>query len=552
MSNNVSRIINNNHNSSITRKSFLCSAATGGGLIAGAALTNSAKVVLGSEATTDETYVEPLWTAELPESWDLECEMLVIGCGIGGSCAVLEANELGMDVIGVEKNSTITACNCARSGGWLCATGCSLQKRDGIEDSIDQWVKDIMADGGDMADEDVVRAWGEISGETVDWLIDLGCPVQLKTLDTKEMVGSEAHSVPRAYRTEPYGNGIGWMQGLEAALEDHGINMMYETAGEKIYRNKDGRVVGARVVDNNDNPINIKATKGVLISTGGMGDNMDMWVRYCPMLREVRDNADDIFFVGPYTCTGDGITMLEGVGAMLWPTKSVIGNGPVTDPEWKVEKLRTSTHPHIWQNSPIMVNKNGERFYNETSFHEYMTDRPFKKQPGMCSILIFDEAARLSQDGQDYAQWSIDAAPILGREDLVGSSDTIEGLAEYFGMDPEKLKASVDDYNAHVDSQEPDEFGREKFLVKYEQPPFWGIKHGIVMGTSKGGAKINDKGQAYDYHDNIIPGLYVAGEDAMFSGHGDAREHIVGGCNSMAACYGRIAARNILNETPWE
>ena len=33
--------------------------------------------------------------------------------------------------------------------------------------------------------------------------------------------------------------------------------------------------------------------------------------------------------------------------------------------------------------------------------------------------------------------------------------------------------------------------------------------------------------------------------------HGDARTHIVGGPNSSAACYGRIAARGAAAETPW-
>ena len=66
-----------------------------------------------------------------------------------------------------------------------------------------------------------------------------------------------------------------------------------------------------------------------------------------------------------------------------------------------------------------------------------------------------------------------------------------------------------------------------------------------MTATSKGGAKINAKGEVIDAYEQVIPGLYAAGEAAFFSIHGNGSEHIVGGCNGSAASYGRICARSI-------
>lgn len=70
----------------------------------------------------------------------------------------------------------------------------------------------------------------------------------------------------------------------------------------------------------------------------------------------------------------------------------------------------------------------------------------------------------------------------------------------------------------------------------------------MVLGISKGGAKINEKAQVIDTKGNVIPGLYAAGEIAFAQLHGDARTHIVGGPNGSAAVYGRIAAQTIAVE----
>ena len=144
----------------------------------------------------------------------------------------------------------------------------------------------------------------------------------------------------------------------------------------------------------------------------------------------------------------------------------------------------------------------------------------------MWHVVVFDENGRMSEGGQRFGQVILDACAESGITDTVFSANTLEELAEHYGMDPQKLVAAVDDYNAHVDSQEADAFGRTEFVSKIDTPPFWGIEQDIVFATSKGGAKINARAQVLDNTGQVIPGLYAAGEVAFFPIHGNGRSII--------------------------
>ena len=181
----------------VSRRTFVTGAAA-------AAVATAAAGVAAARAdeAAAQDAVPPQWVAEVPETWDREAEVLVLGCGIAGACATVEAADLGASVITVDAAAEVTDCSCTLSGGWVCGCNTLLQEEEGIEDSVDVFVSDMRRDGGDAGDPDVIRAWAEISGETVDWLWDLGCDVVERTYDARTTAGSDAHSVAREQRRE--------------------------------------------------------------------------------------------------------------------------------------------------------------------------------------------------------------------------------------------------------------------------------------------------------------------------------------------------------------
>ena len=522
----------------LSRRSFTAAAAglaLACGSVAGAA---------HADEPASDGQVPPKWDSALPEAWDREAEMVVLGTGIAGCCTAIEGYELGLDVLVVTACGDITDCSCTLSGGWVCGCNTSLQEEEGIEDSVETFVKDVRRDGGDFGDPDVIRAWAEISGETIDWLWDLGCDVVERTYDAATSAGSNSHSVARDYMTNPTGNGLGWMVGLQGAIEDYGIEVIYNTPATKIFRDASGQVVGVQATPKDGGPaINVRATKGVVVATGGLGTNSDLWGKYSPTIKTIASEARAILSGAPEDVDGSGIELMADVDAYIYPTIANYGGGGIEVAPG--EPANAILLPYVWPGSLIEVNANGERFNDETSFSVYFSEKPYRDQPGMWHVVVFDETARLSSEGQTYAQPILDSCAENGIDATVCGADSIEELAGHFGMDPAVLAATVEDFNARVDSQEPDEFGRASFGGKIETPPFWGIAQDIVTATSKGGAKINPAGQVIDPDEQPIPGLYAAGECAFFSIHGNGQEHIVGGCNGSAASFGRICARSI-------
>lgn len=533
--------MNKEANNAVTRRGFV-----GGAAVAGLGATLALQ---SSVAKAEEAQGEYLWTATEPEGWDEECEMLIIGCGAAGACALIEANELGLKAIALEKNYDIKDCNCARSGGAVCAVNTIFQQQQGIEDNVDLFVNDVNVDGGWFGDQDVIRAWGEISGETLEWMYDMDVPFNPETYDAFAQTMSTAHSVARDYKClENPSTGYGWMQGLEAVILDRGYDLRLNTAGSKLYRDSTGRVVGAEAMGSDGDTYNIKATKGVLVCTGGLGSNKEYRSKYSSYYKWVIENCPNVFFRGPLSCDADGTKMLESVGAKMNTVRPDVTIGPVVDQANVVGTIAPYPSYWRWDPHPLLVNYGGKRFMNECSFADLMENRTIFYQDRITAFCIFDEAIRDTVNCQNYGQWYLDHSAEIGYPEAAGSFDTLEELADFFDIDREGLLATVEDFNSRVDSQEPDEFGRTIFTSKIENPPYYGFLNGVNMSTTKGGAAINAKGQVLDYFGNPIPGLYAAGEDAMFSAHGSAEIHIVGGCNSFAFNYGRICARSIAEE----
>jgi len=73
---------------------------------------------------------------------------------------------------------------------------------------------------------------------------------------------------------------------------------------------------------------------------------------------------------------------------------------------------------------------------------------------------------------------------------------------------------------------------------------------GMVINSDSGGLKINANAQVLDVFGNVIPRLYAGGRDVG----GFYRTDVYPMCGTMvgtAVCAGRIAAKNVVAETPW-
>ena len=451
---------------------------------------------------------------------DAEYDVIVLGAGGAGLCAAAEASNAGAKVVVVEKmpfaggNTLLSYAELACPNNWL-------QKEKGIEDSPEKFAKEMWEGGGSLAKKELVDIIANNATAGAEWLRD---EIGVKYQDY--LVHEGGHSVPRA--VEPVELGAGMIKPLVSYNEKNGVDFMYGTKAEEFVVDQDGKVTGV-VVSKGDSTATLTAKKGVVLATGGFGANIEMREHYNTRWETLDASVKT---TNSPAIVGDGIVMAEKIGANLIGMEHIQlypFNNPVTGvfygieaPSWSGEGL-------------IYVNKDGNRFVNEVAMRDVRAE------------------GILAQGGEVYAIYNQAVADRLNLEEKFAGeykkcledgvffkADTLEEVAEHFGINGENLVATMDKYNEGIKNNN-DEFGRTTSMVTMEEGPWFILKGVVSVHHTMGGVEINENAEVMKANGDVIPGLYAAGE-VTGGVHGNNR---VGTCAiSDITVFGRIAGRN--------
>jgi succinate dehydrogenase/fumarate reductase flavoprotein subunit len=315
-----------------------------------------------------------------------------------------------------------------------------------------------------------------------------------------------------------------------------------------------GRVLGI-IATNEGRAVRIRATKGVLVATGGHSSNVNLRRVFDPRRTEEYQVAGE-----PYSRqTGDGEIAAMAIGAALWATANQtmeagiymsktahIGcrwgyNSLHWPPDSPIfDRVRASGLTGVdWQNV-ILVNQAGRRFWNETAagydfFAAAMaySGNSTKLNGGGPIWAIFDADAVTRQ------RW--DPRPPHVDPEYFFSGDTLAELARRISnpyqtrpLPAAALQETVTRYNSFVDTGTDADFKKPTPRYKIQTPPFYAAWSTPIIHDSLTGLRTNAKAQVMDIQGQVIPGLYVAGESqGGFAQHGLGR----------ATVFGRIAGR---------
>ncbi|WP_426019920.1 L-aspartate oxidase [Brevundimonas sp. DWR2-3-1b1] len=188
---------------------------------------------------------------------------LIVGAGLAGLSAALEAANAGGKVLVVTPEPLLNACSSAWAQGGMAAALTA-------QDSAERHAKDTEAAGAGLVDPGATRALTEAGRETVEWLAALGAPFD-RDADGGFVVSLEAaHSVPRVARVGGDGAGRAILSAVVAAVRAEKLIEVWDDARLKgLLQDADGRVVGAVVV-RGGRLVEITAT-AVVLATGGAG-----------------------------------------------------------------------------------------------------------------------------------------------------------------------------------------------------------------------------------------------------------------------------------------
>ena len=490
--------------------------------IAGATVTSAAFLSAVCQAITDAGEDGDAWAerdqvaisrdADIPS----EADVVVIGSGIAGMAAAIEAAEAGKNVVVLEKLGEFGG-NSIISGAGYCAPGNWSQLQQGVEDSPELMAQDMLAGGDNLGDPELVKVCCEGALPGLEWLVFHN---KVSWKDRNAFEGG--HSVAR--ETSPNGRGDAVMCPLFDTAGTAGVTMC-SNADVKSLLVENSTVCGVHVLDTLSNEEQDIRTKSVIIATGGYGANVKMRMECDPSLDE------------KYGCTncigamGDGIVMAQAVGAgtkgmeyiQVHPTCST-----TTGEMLSTGNLRGNGHA-------IIVNKEGKRFVEELERRDVVSNAIIA-QTGSVAYFVFSKADGVS---------TFTKPVIMNTDGQYAEEDTLEAACEHFGIDVDALRETIATWNADAEAGTGDSqfnYRADMFPMPAEDEGPWVIFSLCPsVHYTMGGITITPEAQVTDTDGSPIAGLYAAGE-VVGGIMGSNRL----GCTSYpnALSFGRVAGKS--------
>lgn len=479
-----------------------------------------------------------LLSASTIAHWDDTADVLVIGYGIAGSCAALEARRAGADVLVLERASGGGGASALSAGIFYFGGGTDVQRAAGYEDTADNMFDFLMASTG-APDAHLVRRYCDHSVAQFDWLEAQGVPftrgyykgksVIAPTDDCLASTGNEklwpydqvAKPVPRGHKVAKEGDGGGAlaMDALTAACEREGVRVQVDSRVNALVRDQDGRIVGVRVKQSDGQKF-FRATHGVVLAAGAFGMNREMVSHYAP---KFPDSCEPL---GIPNNDGDAIRLGEAVGAELRSMNGIIATASFYPPEQLIKA--------------ILVNNHGERFVAEDSYHG-RTAEAIMEQPGNVAYLVMDSAT--------FAYPEVSNA----RHRLVDGWETVAEMEAGLNLPQGSLQRTMAEYNKGAAHGEDLLFHKNKdWLQPLDQGPYAAFEvsysNSCYYYITLGGLKTSADTEVLDTAGNVIPGLFAAGA-CVSSIAQDGRGYASGLMLGPASYFGRIAGENAAHAT---
>src|SRR3954452_12683589 len=206
----------------------------------------------------------PVVDASTVPAWSDEVDFLVVGFGIAGGCAAVEAATAGARTLVLERAAVAGGTSAMAGGYFYLGGGTVVQKATGHDDSAEEMFKYLMS-VTPHPEADKLRDYAEGSVEHCDWLEALGFEFERSYYPEKAVIqpgteglmytGNEkvwpyleqARPAPRGHKVPVKGDTEGTkmvMDLLRARVDEAGVEVRYETGATNLVTAASGAVVG--------------------------------------------------------------------------------------------------------------------------------------------------------------------------------------------------------------------------------------------------------------------------------------------------------------------
>lgn len=459
-----------------------------------------------------------------------EVDVLVVGLGMAGGCAAVEAAASGARVLVLERAAVAGGTTAMAGGHFYLGGGTAVQEATGQTDSAAEMAAYLTAVSKEPVPE-LISTYCEGSAEHLGWLEALGFEFERSYYPHKAVIQPETQGLmytgneqvwpfrdravpaPRGHKVPVPGDtgGAGMVvKLLVERLAELGVEIRYET-GVSALVVEDDRVVGATWKHFGETGV-VRA-KSVVLTTGGFVMNREMLAQHLPQLADER-----VFALGSSYDDGIGIRMGQSVGAATKYLDQAFMTAPVYPPA----KLLTG----------LIVNRNGDRFVAEDSYHA-RTSAFTLEQPDSVAYLVVDSG-----------HVEMPAMPLV---QLIDGWEDVAEMETALGIPAGRLQSSLDRYNANAAVGEDPDFHKAATYLEPQDVGPWAafdlsLGKAFYSGFTLGGLAISADGEVLRDDGSAISGLYAAGACASTIAQ-DAKGYSSGTQLGAGSFFGRRAGR---------
>lgn len=470
------------------------------------------------------------------DSWWGEFEVVVVGFGVAGGAAAIEAARAGASTLMLERATRGGGATALSEGTIYFGGGTRVQKAAGFEDTLENMHAHMKGAAGPTADPEKVRLYCENSLDHFAFFESLGVEFKDTYYDEKVIFpptddclifsgneeaypfSEEATPMPRGHKPRKEGSAGGYI--IERMIETFGAlggTIQNESRVQTLIQDEDGRVVGviARI---DGAEVAIRARRGVVLTTGGFIKNRAMVEQFAP------DLAKCNYPIGSDGCDGSGIRMGMGVGG----SAINMNEGLMTTPFF----------PPVGHIKGLVVSQQGQRFINEDCYHGRVTDAIMQKADGTAYLIVDDET---------YGQ-------SLGGYKMIAVEETIEELERSLGIPEGQLVHTFASYNRFAaDGHDPVFHKASKYVTPLDHPPYaaldLSVGKSIWAAFTLGGLDTRPSGEVLGVDGQIVAGLYAAGRAS--AGLTRSGSHYASGMSiGGSSFFGRLAGKSVAAADP--
>lgn len=218
--------------------------------------------------------------------WDRETDVVVVGYGLSGAVAAIEAHDADVEVLILEKGRFPGGCSILSGGQILCA------------DDVDAAAKYLFQLSGERVETDLIGTFAQGLADNEQYLRKLARVNDGKVRTVKEQgrdrtypfEGGDTLYAARIQKIPGFSGGFPWLQRQRAAgvnlmktamdnVEGRNIPVLSSTPAKRLVTDAGGRVVGV-VVQSSGAELAIGARRAVILACGGFEQNQWLQMQF--------------------------------------------------------------------------------------------------------------------------------------------------------------------------------------------------------------------------------------------------------------------------------